>query len=48
MEFNPRELNTKYVCSLAFIVCYKVCIVTIIASEISSVFIIIDINLLIQ
>ena len=47
-ELNPRELNAKEVCMLPFIVSNKVHIVTINASDISSVVIFIDINLLIQ
>ena len=35
-----RELNAQQVCMLAFIVSNKVCIVTIIASDISSVILI--------
>ena len=34
-ELNPRELSGKQACILAFIVSNKVCIVTIIASDIS-------------
>ena len=43
-----RKLNAKQGCVLAFIVYDKVCIVTIIASDVSGVTIIININPLIQ
>ena len=43
-----RELNAKQVCTLAFIVYNKVGIVTIIASYVSGVTILININLWIQ
>ena len=42
-----RELNTKQASMLAFIVYNKVCIVTIMASNVSGVTIVIDIDLLI-
>ena len=42
------EWNTKQVVALAFIVYDKVCIVTIIACDVSGVTILIDINPLIQ
>ena len=47
-ELNPRELNAKQVCTLAFIASDKVHIVTIITSDISGDIILIDINLLTQ
>ena len=47
-ELNVMELNAKQACTLVFIVFDKVCIVTIIASDISSVIILININHLIQ
>ena len=40
-----RELNTKQVCVLAFIVSDKVYIITIITSDISGIIIVININL---
>ena len=43
-----RELNAKQAYVLTFIVYYKVCIGTIIISDVSGVSIVIDINLLIQ
>ena len=43
-----RELNGKQVCTLTFIVYYKVFIVTIITPDVSSGTILININLLIQ
>ena len=42
----PRELNAKQACMLAFMTFDKVSLVTIITSDISSVIILIDINLL--
>ena len=43
-----RELNAKQVCALPFIVYSKVCIVTIIAFDVSGVTIFINIKFLIQ
>ena len=43
-----RELNAKQACMPAFIVSNKACIVTIIASDINGVIILIDISLFIQ
>ena len=44
-EPSHQELKAKLACVLAFIVSNKVCIVTIIAPDLSSVIILIDINL---
>ena len=44
-ELNPRELNAKQVCALAFIVSNKVCIATITTYDLSGVIILTDINL---
>ena len=45
---NVRELNTKQACILAFIVYYNVHIVIIIATDVSGVTILIDMDLLTQ
>ena len=42
------EFNTKQTCTLSFVVYNKVCIVTVINSDVSGVIIPIDINLWIQ
>ena len=47
-ELSHQELNVKQVCAFAFIVSNKVQIVTIIASDLSGVIILIDIKSLIQ
>ena len=47
-KLEVREVNTKQACALAFTVSNSVCIVTIIASDISSVIILINVNLLIK
>ena len=44
-KLSHQELNEKQVYMLVFIVSYKVCIVTIITSDLSGVFILININL---
>ena len=50
VELNQRrvKLNAQQACTLAVIVSDKVCIVTIIASDLSGVIILIDIILLIK
>ena len=44
-ELNHQELNAKQACILAFVVSDKVCIVTIIAFDLSDVIILVNINL---
>ena len=45
---NPRKLNAKQACTLAFIAHNKIHIVTVITFDASSVTILINIDLLIQ